>query len=209
MKSNNLSKISSSPLMMTLLFTIVFCIIIIIIIKSSEKFSTKHRTEELQDLGVNSIWYEEELPNNERAIRILISSFKKVSNFLRYLERKHPNDIDVKRLIRRMKKGIKIQESEFEHGTSSYTINKGEILSFCLRNKSDNNQFHDNNTLWFVICHELAHVMSVTEGHNQEFIKNFKFLLRESKNFGIYEPVDYRDNNIKYCGVLVTNNPYF
>ena len=61
--------------------------------------------------------------------------------------------------------------------------------------------------MWFVICHELAHVMSVTEGHNDEFIKNFRFLLVESTELGIYTPVDYSVNNINYCGVLVTNNP--
>ena len=50
--------------------------------------------------------------------------------------------------------------------------------------------------------HELTHVMSISEGHGPEFVKNFKFLLKESESMGIYEPVDYsNNNNIVYCGV--------
>ena len=61
----------------------------------------------------------------------------------------------------------------------------------------------------FVIIHELAHVMSVSIGHGSEFMKNFRFLLKESKIAKIYNPIDYSLNNINYCGVDVTHNPYF
>ena len=61
----------------------------------------------------------------------------------------------------------------------------------------------------FVIIHELSHIASITEGHNSEFIANFRWLLREAKALGYYEPVDYRTSPMTYCGVNVTNNPYF
>jgi hypothetical protein len=207
--SPRLNKISKSPLIFMFTITIIFCVVLYLIIHSRELFITKFKTEQLKDLGVKSVWYQEDLPDNTKAINTLIHLFKKVQTLLYNLESHHPNNPDVDRLLFRMRDGIKIQESEFEHGTSSYTINKGEVLSFCLRHKDDQEKFHDENTMWFVICHELAHVMSVSEGHNKEFIKNFKFLLKESKKYGLYHPIDYRDNNINYCGVLVTNNPYF
>jgi hypothetical protein len=63
--------------------------------------------------------------------------------------------------------------------------------------------------MMFVLIHELAHVMSESEGHNDEFMKNFKFLLKETEEGGLYIPIDYSNNPIVYCGVKVTNNPFF
>ena len=34
-------------------------------------------------------------------------------------------------------------------------------------------------------------------------------VLREAKSFGNYEPVNYSHEPINYCGIKVTNNPYF
>lgn len=204
---STVKSIRSSPFLHTFTITIIIGLALYMILIGTEKFLTKMKTEKLKNLNVQHIWYQKEFPRSNEAADKLVSLFKKVNTFLSELESKYPNDPDVSRLMDRMKKGIKIQESENEDGTSSYTINKGEILSFCLRHKDDQQKFHNDNTMWFVICHELAHVMSVTEGHNDEFIKNFRFLLVESTELGIYTPVDYSVNNINYCGVLVTNNP--
>jgi hypothetical protein len=61
----------------------------------------------------------------------------------------------------------------------------------------------------FVIIHELAHIASKTVGHNTEFYDNFKFLLNEATELGVYKPVNYGHNPEEYCGINVTNNPYF
>lgn len=206
---SNVKSIKSSPFLHTFVVTMVVGLALYMLLIGTEKFLTKMKTEKLKDLNIYHIWYQEDYPRSGEAADKLISLFKKVNNFLKTMEDKHTNNPDVARLLSRMRDGIKIQESENEDGTSSYTINKGEILSFCLRHKDDQQRFHNDNTMWFVICHELAHVMSVSEGHGSEFIKNFRFLLKESSEQGIYTPVDYSVNNIEYCGVLVTNNPYF
>jgi hypothetical protein len=206
---SNVKSIKSSPFLHTFVITLVIGLALYVVLIGTEKFLTKLKTEKLKDLNVNHIWYQKEFPRSGEAADKLIYLFKEVNFFITELEGKHPNCPDVNRLISRMRKGIKIQESENENDTSSYTINKGEILSFCLRHKDEQQRFHNDNTMWFVICHELAHVMSVSEGHNDEFIKNFKFLLKESQELGIYNPVNYSNNYIKYCGVLVTSNPYF
>jgi hypothetical protein len=83
------------------------------------------------------------------------------------------------------------------------------MMGICLRHKKGEHPFHDYNTLLFVVIHEMAHIASVSEGHNSEFITNFKWLLQKAKEFGYYDPVNYQDNPITYCGVKVTNNPYF
>src|SRR5690606_25870581 len=60
---------------------------------------------------------------------------------------------------------------------TSFTKNKGEEISLCLREKqSGNNNFHELNDLLFVFIHELAHVVSIEVNHGAEFWTNFKFL---------------------------------
>ena len=67
----------------------------------------------------------------------------------------------------------------------------------------------DLNTLTYVALHELAHVATLSVGHTPEFWKNFKFLLTQAKNINIYDPVNYKQNPQQYCGMKITDNPYF
>ena len=131
-------------------------------------------------------------------------------------EVKYPRDERITRLSKGFKR-VKIEETteKSNDDDTSYTINKGDLISICLRkNDAKRNDihrpFHDYNTLCFVVIHELAHIASVSEGHNSEFIDNFRFLLREAVEMNYYNPIDYNKNPFLYCGkVKVTNNPYY
>ena len=85
---------------------------------------------------------------------------------------------------------------------TSYTINKGEKIVFCLRSKILDN-FHDMNTLMYVVIHELGHVGCPEYGHTPLFKKIFKFLLEQSIIINIYKPIDYRLNPQPYCGMII------
>jgi hypothetical protein len=78
------------------------------------------------------------------------------------------------------------------------------------KNKKENEgKLIDINTLTFVAIHELAHIMTKSEGHKQIFWQNFKFLLEEAKEAKIYKPVDYKNNPQPYCGMNITDNPLY
>ena len=51
--------------------------------------------------------------------------------------------------------------------------------------------------------------MTVSVGHEPEFWKNFKFLLELAKEANIHQPYDYKKNPIEYCGMMITDNPYY
>ena len=51
--------------------------------------------------------------------------------------------------------------------------------------------------------------MTKTEGHNREFWANFKFLIINAKEANIYNPLDYKKNPQDYCGMTITDNPYY
>ena len=90
---------------------------------------------------------------------------------------------------------------------TSYSVNKGEQLAICIRNK-ETNKFLDMNTITFVALHELAHVMTEEIGHTKTFWKNMKFLLEQGEKVNIYKPVDYSKSPVKYCGMTIDSSPY-
>ena len=181
-----------------------FTLISLIIFEKNELFI------EYRKARMNNIEYgiQEKFNKSDEAVELLAELHQYMQTFIKDLNNKYPTDERVKRLVSKFK-NCKIQESPDKDDESSYTINKGELMAICLRHKKEEHHFHDYNTLLFVIIHELSHIASISEGHNSEFITNFKWLLQEAKKMGYYDPIDYRTSPMTYCGVKVTNNPYF
>ena len=92
---------------------------------------------------------------------------------------------------------------------TAYSENKGEKIRFCVTEEKDNNKLIDENTLTFVAIHELSHISSKSIGHNNEFWDNFTFLLKHAVDIGIYQPVDYKKQPRRYCGMKISDNPYY
>lgn len=92
---------------------------------------------------------------------------------------------------------------------TSYVDDKGKVFAICLREKtSGNNHFQDLHDLEFVVIHELAHMATESFGHEKDYWTHFKFLLKEAKEAGLHNPINYRINPINYCSLEVTYNPY-
>ena len=190
---------------MDIKFIIILILILLVFVKcvNNESF-------EVVKMGNNGREYSvQEYPKPQEAANILGQLDTNINKFVSKLKENHPNDERIKRMITNCASTI-IEEAPHKDGESTYTINKGELMKICLRKKIKNKPFHTLNTLMFVVIHELAHVISESVGHNEEFITNFRFLLTEAPNYDIdYEPIDYSKHNMNYCGVDVTHNPYY
>jgi len=90
---------------------------------------------------------------------------------------------------------------------TSYSVNKGEKISICIRKEIDDS-FIDDNTILFVVIHELAHVMTPEVGHTPLFWSNMKYLLEIGEKVNIYTPVNYRKTPEQYCGMEINTTPY-
>jgi hypothetical protein len=121
---------------------------------------------------------------------------------------KYPNEDNVKRLIDGYNPK-KICEVLPTSKYTAYSENKGEKLAFCLETEKNSGSLIDLNTLTYVALHEMAHICSESVGHTDEFWANFKFLIEEAKAVGVYTPVDYKKNPVAYCGISISDNPYF
>uniref|UniRef100_A0A6C0HUY6 WLM domain-containing protein n=1 Tax=viral metagenome TaxID=1070528 RepID=A0A6C0HUY6_9ZZZZ len=103
------------------------------------------------------------------------------------------------------KNRTKIYETSLNSEYTSYSINKGEELVFCLRSKSTG-KLHDINLLMYVAVHELAHTACPETGHTPLFNKIFKFLLEIAIDTKVYYYEDYASNPIEYCGMKLYTN---
>lgn len=144
----------------------------------------------------------------ELAANLLATVTGNCRKMVEYMNEKHADDDRVKRLV----KGFnpkKISETLPTSELTAYSENKGEKIAFCLNTTKDGDKLIDINTLTFVALHELSHIMTTSIGHKQEFWANFKFLLENAKESNIYQPIDYKKNPKNYCGMKISDNPYY
>ena len=144
----------------------------------------------------------------ELASDLLAKVTKKCTDLVNYVAKKYPEDEDVQRLKKNFNP-TRISETLPTSEHTAYSENKGEKLAFCLNTTKEGNKLIDLNTLTFVAIHELSHVMTKSEGHKQVFWQNFKFLLENAKESNIYQPINYKKEPKEYCGMNITDNPYY
>jgi hypothetical protein len=113
---------------------------------------------------------------------------------------------DIKRLKENYRSG-NFSESNPGNKYTSYSINKGEKIVFCIRSKDGSNKLEPLNTMLFVAIHEMAHLMTKSIGHGQDFWDNMRFLLKEAIDMGIYQQEDYVKNPVDYCGTVINDSP--
>jgi len=114
--------------------------------------------------------------------------------------------------VQRLKENFnpkKIKETLPKSKLVAYSENKGENMAFCVTKKKGGDTLIDTNTLTFVALHELAHIMTFSIGHTEEFWENFKFLLENAVEFGLYKPINYSNDSKQYCGMTIKDNPLF
>ena len=144
----------------------------------------------------------------KEAVNLLAEAVGRMKRLVDYVSKEYPNDEDVKMLKKNFNPN-KITETLPTSELTAYSENKGEKMAFCLNKTKNTGTLIDINTLTFVAIHELAHAMTKSIGHKQEFWKNFKFLLENAVKIGIYKPVDYKKENQSYCGMTITDNPFY
>ena len=184
---------------------IIFIVVVSIkIYRESDVFNLKCI---VSDVDGNKYWVRER-NKLTLAADMLARTTTKLKQLVAYVSEKFPDRENIKRL----KDGFnpkKVVETLPTSEFTAYSENKGEKIAFCLDTEKGNNKLIDENTLMFVCIHEISHVATKSVGHTDEFWKNFKFLLEQAVEIKIYTPVDYKKNPKRYCGMEITDNPYY
>jgi len=142
------------------------------------------------------------------AADLLARTTTKLKKLVQHMAQEFPTRENVKRLVENFNPK-KVNEVLPTSSYTAYSENKGEKLAFCTTTTKEGDSLIDDNTLTFVGLHELGHIMTKSVGHTDEFWGNFKFLLDNANKHKLYTPVDYKKDPKQYCGMDITDNPYF
>jgi hypothetical protein len=142
------------------------------------------------------------------AADLLATVTQKMKKLVGFMQKTYPTYENVQRLVKNFNPQTIIEnEPDSEH--TAYSENKGEKIAFCLNTTKTGDILIDENTLTFVAIHELAHTMSESIGHKEEFWSNFKFLLENAVRCHVYTAVDYSKYPISYCSMIINESPLF
>lgn len=148
--------------------------------------------------------YEVQIKDDAQEAANLIAQIReKLIIITDHLIKSYPDDERSNRLRKNFKPD-NIKEGIDNPNYTSYSVNKGEQIVLCLRS---HNKLMDLNTMLFVVLHELAHICTLSIGHTTEFWDNFKWILEEAINIGIYKKQDFKLKNVDYCGMKITDSP--
>ena len=159
----------------------------------------------------NKVYKVRDLPDKQNAANLLAKIRIKMNKFMIYLETTYPNKPQIQRLVKNFKANPdRLLEATPDADHTSYSINKGEKVHLCLRQRdSTNESLVDENIMFFVALHEMAHMITATIGHGQDFWNNFGFLLKEAEKEGLYKHTDFKSQPVTYCGVFITDAPRY
>lgn len=152
-----------------------------------------------------------DMPDKQEAADIMARVRIKMNKLKLHVEATYPDKPQVKQLSRNFNaSSSSIYEATPEAEFTSYSVNKGESIHFCLRQREggDESLVHED-IVTFVAIHEMGHVITKTVGHGPDFWNNFAWLLQEAERVGIYQHRDFRAHPVSYCGMKITDQPTY
>lgn len=102
--------------------------------------------------------------------------------------------------------GTLINESTPYSTYTSYSVNKGEQLVFCLRSKRTKNKIHQLNLLMYVVLHEISHIACPETGHTDLFKDIFAFFSKVAIDINLYEKIPFNVTPREYCGLVISES---
>jgi hypothetical protein len=188
------------------IYSILFCVAIIILLCYFFVYKLYINQVYVKSSIDGSYYLVRNLEDKEEAADLLANIRKQLLNLCNRLEKSYPDNKKVQLLIDRFRPE-EISESPANTKYTSYSINKGERIVFCIRSRDELGKLVEINTVLFVALHELSHVMTLSLGHTTEFWENFRFLLAHAIHWNIYKPTDFKENPQEYCGTHITDSP--
>ena len=152
-----------------------------------------------------------DMPDKQEAADLLARVRRRMQKLYNYLIATYPEKLQVKQLRQNFKPDpSRISESTPDAEHTSYSVNKGESVHLCLRQRQGNNEsLVKENVMTFVALHEMSHMITPTVGHGPDFWNNFGWLLKIAEDQGIYTYEDFSAHPVSYCGVKITDSPKY
>ena len=152
-----------------------------------------------------------DMPDKQAAADIMAKVRIKMNKLKIHLEEAFADKPQVKQLSRNFEANSnRLIEATPDAEHTSYSVNKGESVHFCLRQREGNDEslVHED-IVTFVAIHEMGHMITKSIGHGPDFWNNFAWLLQEAERVGVYKHRDFRAHPVSYCGMKITDQPTY
>ena len=148
-----------------------------------------------------------DMPDKQAAADLMARTRLKMKKLKLYVEDKFPDKPQVKQLSRNFDADAhRLGESTPDDEFTSFSVNKGESVHFCLRQRENSDEsLVDENVIMFVAIHEMGHIITPTVGHGPDFWNNFAWLLEQAETMGVYKPQNFSAHPVAYCGMKITD----
>jgi predicted metal-dependent hydrolase len=180
-------------------------------IKNSVSLQHKYPLVEVKSSVDGHTYRVRDMPDKLQAANLIASIRKKMSLLYFACIEKFPNKPQVRQWMRNFKPDAdRFIEATPDAEHTSYSVNKGEKVHLCLRQREGHNEsLMAENIMAFVSIHEMAHIITPTVGHGPDFWNNFAWLLKQAEEIGIYEYQDFKSKPVAYCGLQITDSPSY
>lgn len=193
---------------------IIFVLIVTILVMTITLKSTNNKGMVYMKSDIDGELYLVRNKSDKRQAANMLASIKRDIMTLSEHLNNNINDkeyIEYKSYIEQLERNLidaEIRESNENTVHTSYTVNKGEKVVFCLRSKEitryiKNSNMHNRNVVMYVALHEIAHVACPEFGHTPLFMKIFRFFTLKAIDIGIYQKIDFKSNPKEYCGMTI------
>jgi len=186
---------------------IILCIILVIIFLylKREYNDITYVKSDIDD----QLYLVRNLPDKQQSANLLATIKKNMFKLVHHLNENKDKFKDFIPYIEQLNNNIKnvsLMESSENSIYTSYSVNKGEEIVFCLRSRTNKNKLHDINLIMYVVLHEISHVACPEYGHGDLFKKIFAFITTQAIQIGLYTKIDFLTQPTEYCGMMVTDS---
>jgi len=152
-----------------------------------------------------------DMPDKHRAADLMATLRTRLETLCHALEKKYPDKPQVKQMVKNFRADPdRFMEATPDSEHTSSTVNKGESIHMCLRQRDGPDESLVNeNVMMFVALHEFAHVCTESVGHDSTFWNNFGWLLKEAEALNLYRYTNFAAHPVSYCGVYITDSPRY
>ena len=174
-------------------------------------FTSQYPLVEVKSTVDGRIYKVRDMEDKQQAADLLATIRLKLTRLTDTLEQKYPDKKQVKQIV----KNFRSDPNRFLEATpdaqhTSYSVNKGESVHLCLRQRNTGDESLVNeNVMMFVSIHELSHICTESIGHGPDFWNNMGFLLKEAEGMGLYTYTDFKAQPVSYCGMQITDSPRY
>lgn len=173
--------------------------------------SSQYPLVEVKSKVDGKIYRVRNMKDKQEAADLLARVRAKMHKLYNYLQEKYPDKPQVQRLLQRFEADPeRLLEATPDADHPSYSVNKGELVHLCLRQRNgQQEQLVNENILMFVALHEMGHMVTDSVGHEPDFWNNFGWLLKEAEKAGVYQYQDFKAHPVSYCGTKITDQPRY